>query len=440
MEKNIRHNTRLLKKIFNKFFEFINQRVEAFGAQYIILGIFGILNYPIYYLIWKYYSYQSYENVWLRLIATFLCLFLLLKNYWPKKIKKYFSLYWILTIWFCLSFFFFFMLFKNNGATVWLMSTNTILFWLALIVDWVLYIIILLTGIVFALLSYYLTTHHPFLSLKIYSEGIIAQFIGSFLVVLLFARNKQHFERTKLETMKSLGATLAHELRTPLATIQSGVMALKNHVPEVLKTYRSLTKKNQVESVINDETLEIIPEVIESVSEEANHASIIIEMLLTSIQQQEIKKDVFQAASIFECIDYSLTHYSFLPSQKEKIIWKPNENKDFKFFGDKLLIAHVLFNLLKNALYFLAKSQKGQIYVWLTETTKYNELHFKDTGPGIPKIDLPRIFDRFFTKGTHRGTGIGLAFCKMVMEAHNGKISCFSQQGEYVEFILSFPK
>ena len=217
-------------------------------------------------------------------------------------------------------------------------------------------------------------------------------------------------------------------------------MALKNFFPELLKSHRLAIKNDLVVSTVREDLLEIYPEVLNSVSEEANHASIIIEMLLTSIQQQEIKKDAFRGVLIFECIDYSLIHYAFLPSQKEKIIWKPNENKDFKFFGDKLLIAHVLFNLLKNALYFLAKSEKGQIYIWLTETTKYNELHFKDTGPGIPKIDLPRIFDRFFTKGTHRGTGIGLAFCKMVMEAHNGKISCTSQQGQYAEFILSFPK
>jgi len=51
---------------------------------------------------------------------------------------------------------------------------------------------------------------------------------------------------------------------------------------------------------------------------------------------------------------------------------------------------------------------------------------------------LPKIFDRFFSS-THHGSGIGLAFCKLVMQAYGGNITCQSQQGEFTEFVLSFP-
>ena len=55
--------------------------------------------------------------------------------------------------------------------------------------------------------------------------------------------------------------------------------------------------------------------------------------------------------------------------------------------------------------------QDVKIKIW----TKGSRLYFKDYGTGIPKENLPYIFDRFYT-GSKTGTGIGLAFCKMVME------------------------
>jgi signal transduction histidine kinase len=51
---------------------------------------------------------------------------------------------------------------------------------------------------------------------------------------------------------------------------------------------------------------------------------------------------------------------------------------------------------------------------------------------------LPHIFDSFFTTESSTGTGVGLAFSKMVMQSHQGKIECASVEGEYTEFILSF--
>ena len=69
-----------------------------------------------------------------------------------------------------------------------------------------------------------------------------------------------------------------------------------------------------------------------------------------------------------------------------------------------------------------------------------NEIHFKDTGTGISSQILPHIFDSFFTTESSIGTGVGLAFSKMVMHSHHGEIDCLSKEGEYTEFILSFPK
>ena len=105
---------------------------------------------------------------------------------------------------------------------------------------------------------------------------------------------------------------------------------------------------------------------------------------------------------------------------------------DFIFKGDETLMIFVLFNLLKNSLYYKAK-----INIWLDADKKF--LYFKDDGVGIPADKLELIFDDFFTSNKKGGTGLGLPFCKRVMKAFDGDISCKSKVSEGVEFCLKFP-
>ncbi|MCK4870315.1 MAG: HAMP domain-containing histidine kinase, partial [Gammaproteobacteria bacterium] len=142
--------------------------------------------------------------------------------------------------------------------------------------------------------------------------------------------------------------------------------------------------------------------------------------------------------SINDCISSALERYPFSTSaERELVHWEPTEN--FELLGRPLSVIHILFNLIKNALYFIAKAGKGDIKIWLEKSTKYNKLHFKDTGYGIASDILPGIFDQFSTTTTD-GTGIGLTFCKVAMQNMHGSISCNSKEGEYTEFVLRFPK
>jgi signal transduction histidine kinase len=102
-------------------------------------------------------------------------------------------------------------------------------------------------------------------------------------------------------------------------------------------------------------------------------------------------------------------------------------------------VIHVFFNLIKNSLYYLKRAEKGSVHIWIENGIKNNTLHFQDTGTGIPPENLPHIFDQFFSTESN-GTGIGLAFCKLVMQSMDGNIECVSELGKYTEFILTFPK
>lgn len=433
----------LIKHIVNKILKFflylrtiIEKKVEDFGAQYIAFGIFGILNYPIFYLIWVYYNSKTYESLWLRLTATILCLILLFKDYWPKKIKPWLPMYWYGTLLFCLPFFFFFMLFKNQGSNVWLMSSNTIVFWLLLLVDWASYVFILLAGCILAIVIYSLSLGKFVLNLDAW-WGIIIQFIASFIVVTFFTRRKFSFDNYKLQTIQTIGASIAHELRTPLRTIASVAGGIKNYLPILMNAYALAKAEKLPVGKIDPFHYEILLSACDYIDSETQAAFTVINMLLVNVNHISLENsNTLKICCINKCIDEAIRRYPFDIGEKEKIHWQ--EEKNIYFKGDELLLAHILFNLLKNALFYIKAAGKGEIWIWLELGSKKNKLHFKDTGTGIAAKVLPHIFSRFFSNTPH-GTGIGLTFCKIVMQKFEGDITCESEEGEYTEFILSFP-
>jgi signal transduction histidine kinase len=91
---------------------------------------------------------------------------------------------------------------------------------------------------------------------------------------------------------------------------------------------------------------------------------------------------------------------------------------------DREKIARVLSNLIDNALKFTPTG--GQIKMRLMQDEQQVDIQILDTGPGIPMEYRERIFDRYGQipgiSGRRRGTGLGLAFCKLAVDAHHGRI------------------
>lgn len=251
---------------------------------------------------------------------------------------------------------------------------------------------------------------------------------------------KQEQEREiikqQLEITKALSSTIAHELRTPLATISMAAKGTKRYLPDLLETYKLAIEAKIPVPNIRPSQFELLASTLDSIVDEVNHSNTIINMLLINTEQTNISSDEFQICSIVKCIEEALRRYPFQPDERELIHW--NDAINFNFRGKEMLTVHILFNLVKNAIYYIKAAGKGDIHIWLETSKDYNELHFCDTGKGISSETLAKIFDLFFSR-THHGSGIGLAFCKMVMLSYKGKIECKSIQGEFTEFILSFP-
>ncbi len=100
---------------------------------------------------------------------------------------------------------------------------------------------------------------------------------------------------------------------------------------------------------------------------------------------------------------------------------------------------HVFSNLIKNSIFFIKKAGKGKIFIKIYEDNFYIYILFKDTGYGIKDQYKDHIFKRFFSR-RRSGIGIGLHFCKTVIESYGGSIICQSEFGEYTDFIIKLKK
>ena len=107
--------------------------------------------------------------------------------------------------------------------------------------------------------------------------------------------------------------------------------------------------------------------------------------------------------------------------------------------ADKEKLARIVFNLLSNALKYTPAG--GFIHVSLADEGERLRLEVKDSGKGIDKEELTKVFERFFqAKGAASGTGIGLALVKSFVELHHGEVRVESEPGKGTCFIVLLPR
>jgi two-component system sensor histidine kinase/response regulator len=128
---------------------------------------------------------------------------------------------------------------------------------------------------------------------------------------------------------------------------------------------------------------------------------------------------------------------------KGRNVTQANPDGDVTASCDPALIRRVIGNLLGNALKFTPES--GAITITVSRADGQPRVAVADTGPGIPADFLARVFDKFSQAGEGRkkkrySTGLGLAFCKLAVEAHGGRIGVASEVGAGSQFWFELPQ
>lgn len=264
-----------------------------------------------------------------------------------------------------------------------------------------------------------------------YPPGVI--FLATSLIIFSIA-----IVNFDLFNPMALAGTIAHEIRTPLATIHNQASGISRHLPDLVQGYRLAVDHGLMQPSMGAKELNYLSDMSGRISEEVRKSNVMIDMILASGAMEQPEALSFERHFIGACIDEALESYPFEVGEKDRIKVEVAEN--FEFIGSNTLMVFVLFNLLKNAMHALKTSRVGCVRILAQQSDGHNLLLITDTGSGIPGHVLPRIFDPFFsTKSQSGGIGLGLHFCKKVMTAFKGSIECKSVEGAYTTFVLEFP-
>lgn len=259
---------------------------------------------------------------------------------------------------------------------------------------------------------------------QFYPPGVL--FVATSLGLIAQAMVRYNLLADPLE----VAATIAHEMRTPLATIRNQSRILGRCLPDLLAGYQRAVEAQLVTPTLSLAQLQYLHQINQYIENEISRSNFIVDMMLASARAGALVRSDFANHSIKKCVDEALASYPFETAMREKVRVRGSE--DFTFFGSDVLLVYVLYNLFKNALHAIKSAGRGEVEIRLAG----RQLMITDTGSGIPDDVLPHVFEPFYSTG---GTGMGLAFCRKVITAFGGNIQCESQAGKYTRFALSFP-
>jgi two-component system sensor histidine kinase CiaH len=225
--------------------------------------------------------------------------------------------------------------------------------------------------------------------------------------------------RIAWEQQKDFLADVSHELRTPLTVIQ---------------THLEIVLDNQEETVASQNKW------LHNMKEESEDMTKLVNGLLflarADSQQQLIENKVF---SLSQTISRTLEALSPLAITKGLQL-NPLINPRIMFHGDEGAIKQLVGILFDNSIRHTPPG--GKISVSLYESAQEIIFIFSDTGEGMEKKYLEKIFDRFYQIDKSRskgGTGLGLSIAKLIVETHRGSIQVTSQPSQGTEFHITLP-
>lgn len=230
-------------------------------------------------------------------------------------------------------------------------------------------------------------------------------------------------EEEILKTKSEFLTVAAHQMRTPLSGIKWSLETLLSEGNENLtNTQRELLQKN-LEAT--DKILRLANDLLD----------------VANIESGRFGYEFVQS-DLIDLIQKSISEYLYLADQhKIKIYFEPPSDGLPPFKFDPMRIKIVIQNLLENALRY--NIEGGQIIIKVEKKPPYVEVSVSDTGIGIPKEELPKLFTKFFRasnvlKYETEGTGLGLYITRNIVEAHGGKIwaESIENRGTTMHFTL----
>jgi signal transduction histidine kinase len=227
--------------------------------------------------------------------------------------------------------------------------------------------------------------------------------------------------KENMERERKFISDVAHELRTPLA---------------IMKTELEVSLKDP--KINKKQLLSVLQSNLEEVERLTKLAEDLLYIFRLEINEVDSNLERISIKDISEKVIKLMTPYA----KKKEIDIELQTSEDLYILGNPEEIRRILFNLIKNAIDY--NKYKGKVKVRFIKDNKYLVLEIEDTGIGIPKDEIPLIFNRFYRVDKSRssqiqGTGLGLSIVKGIVDKYNGKIIVESKLGEGTIFKILLP-
>lgn len=416
-----------MKAALRNLFEYYRAHHEMERPLLQWIGVMGCIAFPLFYVMRRAVAAPGYDDFWLRLLAAVLCLGLALRRRWPQQLRSWYIGYSWFVVFYCLAFFLSYIMLRNQGGTPAVVNMVVGAVLVILLADWRNAMTMLLAGYITAAVTHLLTDPQP----ELLREFIFAAG-GSLLLVAGGALYHQGQKRVEIHRMRrvysGLAGSIAHEMRNPLAQIRHALDSIAATLADGKPGAGRQLDAGQVDAV-----LAIVQQGRDAVARGLQA----IDLTLQQLHPKPLEGTHLQWVPALAAVRRAVDSFGYDdPTQRERV--QVQDNGDFSFRGDPAAVELVLFNLLKNALYYLPLHTAMTVTITVAAAPSPH-IVVRDTGPGIPADLLPKLFREFQTSGKVEGTGLGLAFCRRVMQALGGDIQCRSEHGRFTEFTLSFP-
>ena len=274
------------------------------------------------------------------------------------------------------------------------------------------------------------TIHFPDISSYIYSSirfmipsvvfTIVLLVTFLFTIVVIFRQKKYS------ELKNDFVNNMTHELKTPIASISLAAQMLGDE-----SVAKSPTMMKHLGGVINDESKRL---------------RFLVEKVL-QMSMFERKKAVFKKKKLDlnEMVESIANSFTLRVEHTGGKIYTSIEAEESTIYVDEMHFQNVIFNLLDNAVKYRKQDKPLDIYIRTWNADGKLLLSIRDTGIGIKKENLKKIFEKFYrvhTGNVHdaKGFGLGLAYVKKIVDLHKGEIKVESEFGVGTMFTISLPE
>lgn len=391
-----------------------------------LIGLFNLVGQPLFGWIWMVWLPQPWESPWLRVAVALLGLPLLSRPRSRHPLGDGTQRWFALICWLQLPLFFSWMYLCNGGNAVWLSSLAAMILIYHQLTDWRLATLGTAAGgglawVLFLWLAP--AGAAPMDATQVQVNALVIAFAWGTALALGFSAANLRREQIS-HTLATMGI-MAHELRTPLATMALVGDALRGEAA-------------QAEATAAQERLERLAGRLHSLVRHMNHQ---IDMQIANARLLRLRAhaDTVSAADVVRDVVHNYPYRS----TRERECLSLEIRQDFQFVSSFTLFTQVIANLLKNAFHALAATgetpRPGDLRIEIDVRGPLGLIVVRDAGVGIEPRLQARIFEPFFSTSQDTGHGLGLAFCQRVLDSVQGRIRVASKPGQGATFTLEIP-